>query len=64
MRALDGHVEHPQSGLVSRRDTDPSPRLWVPRDVADQHLHKLANGFSCVTTMTRSFVWDGYDVAR
>ena len=32
------------------------------RDVADQYLHRLPNGFSCVTTMTMSFLTDDYAV--
>lgn len=32
------------------------------RDVADQYLHRLPNGFSCVTTMTMSFLADNYSV--
>ncbi|MBW3659739.1 MAG: glycosyltransferase family 2 protein [Actinobacteria bacterium] len=33
------------------------------REVADQYLHRLPNGFSCVTTMTMSFLADDYSVA-
>lgn len=33
------------------------------RAVADQYLHRLPNGFSCVTTMTLSFLADGYSVS-
>lgn len=32
------------------------------REVADQYLHRLPNGFSCVTTMTMSFLADSYSV--
>lgn len=32
------------------------------RSVADQYLHRLPNGFSCVTTMTMSFLADNYSV--
>ena len=32
------------------------------REVADQFLHLLPNGFSCVTTITLSFLSDGYSV--
>jgi glycosyltransferase involved in cell wall biosynthesis len=32
------------------------------RDVAAQYLHRLPNGFSCVTTMTMSFLADDYSV--
>ena len=32
------------------------------RDVADQYLHLLPKGFSCVTTMTMSFLANGYSV--
>lgn len=32
------------------------------RDVAEQYLHRLPNGFSCVTTMTMSFLADDYSV--
>ena len=32
------------------------------RDVADQYLHLLPAGFSCVTTMTMSFLANGYSV--
>lgn len=32
------------------------------RDVGLQYLHQLPSGFSCVTTMTMSFLSDGYSV--
>src|SRR4029453_14083488 len=32
------------------------------RDVADQYLHLLPAGFSCVTTLTMSFLANGYSV--
>ncbi len=32
------------------------------REVAEQFLHLLPNGFSCVTTITLSFLADGYSV--
>ncbi len=32
------------------------------RDVADQYLHLLPAGFSCVTTMTMTFLANGYSV--
>ncbi len=32
------------------------------RDVADQYLHLLPTGFSCVTTITMSFLANGYTV--
>jgi glycosyltransferase involved in cell wall biosynthesis len=32
------------------------------RDVADQYLHYLPAGFSCVTTMTMTFLANGYSV--
>jgi len=32
------------------------------RDVADQYLHLLPAGFSCVTTMTMTFLNNGYSV--
>ena len=33
------------------------------RDVAEQYLHLLPAGFSCVTTMTMTFLANGYSVA-
>jgi len=32
------------------------------RDVAQQYIHHLPNGFSCVTTLTMSFLANGYSV--
>ena len=32
------------------------------RDVGTQYLHQLPKGFSCVTTMTMSFLANGYSV--